>query len=807
MITVSDKNYILSTADTQYMFRVSAEGHLEHLHYGAIVLSADRQCQKETVENAVKALCDKKHSAGGTSTIYREENGSYCLEDMLLECSGIGKGDYRQPMIELCGEDGVTTTDFVFGGSEIIDGTVEAEGLPCAYVPDVSEYKENDKTLGDAQEEKAETLAITLKDAYTNTELVLYYTVFQKANVIVRKALFINTSDKTLKLTKLMSMQLDLPGTGYRFTSFNGNWAREMVKNDTIVNFGTHVNQSIAGVSSNRANPFVMVSSPEATETSGACIGVNLVYSGNHMESLEVGGYENTRLLSGIHPQNFAFSLAPGEKFFSPEAVLTYSGAGYRHMSENLHFFVRNHIVRGEWKFKERPILLNSWEACYFKLNERRLLKLARAARKAGIELFVMDDGWFAERNSDSTSLGDWQVNKKKLPHGLKGLSDKIHRMGMLFGIWVEPEMISEESALYKKHPDWAMKVPGKEQSLGRHQMFLDLANPEVQDFVIDSVSSILESAKIEYVKWDMNRMMSDVYSMYLPKERQGETMHRYYLGLYRIMDTLNKRFPSVLFEGCASGGNRFDLGILSYMPQIWASDNTDAVSRIRIQEGYSYAYPQSTYTAHVSNCPNHQTMRTTPLETRFDVASFGLMGYEFNLPELSKKDREAVKEQVETYKKYRNTLQFGTFYRRKERLNDGEVSWSAVNADKSQAVSMEFVLLQESNEGGRYLTVPGLSTEKTYHLHNRKTQYDIRLFGDLVNMMSPVRIKQNGFLHNLLAKFVHIPGETEDVKATGALLGSGHLALSRSFCGTGIGENARVMGDFASRLYFVEEE
>ena len=775
MITVNDRIYILTTKNTQYMLRISPEGHPEHLHYGGVIVPEQSLRDADVVGEAVKALQDKKCAPGGTATIYTEKEPNYCMEDMLLEISGVGKGDYRQPMLELRNYEGVTTTDFVFKEAVVLEGTVEiaskldgvaTEELPGAYAP---------------EESGVQTLVITLDDSYTHTSMRIYYTVFPECDVITRKVLFMNTSDKIVHLTRMMSVQLDLPGTGYRFTTFNGNWAREMNRNDTVVTSGMHVNQSVTGVSSNRANPFVMISNPETSEESGDCIGINLIYSGNHMESLEVGGYENTRFLAGIHTQNFDFLLSPGSRFATPEAVLSYSAGGFRRLSENLHFFVRNHVVRGEWKFKDRPILLNSWEASYFNITEKGLLKLAGAAQKAGIELFVMDDGWFGERNSDSTSLGDWTVNKKKLPHGLKGLSDRIHAMGLMFGIWVEPEMVSEESGLYKAHPDWAMRIQGEDQSLGRHQMILDLANPDVQDYLIESVSDVLKSARIEYVKWDMNRMVSSAFSPYLAGNRQGETLHSYYLGLYRVMRELTEAFPKVLFEGCASGGNRFDLGILSYFPQIWASDNSDAVSRLAIQEGYSYGYPQSVYTAHVSNCPNHQTTRVTPLETRFHVASFGLLGYEFNLPELSKEQQKSVAAQVATYKKYRHTLQYGQFYRKPAQgcpirstsmavgaggipvtSTEGNVSWSVVSGDRRQAVDMEFALLQKSNEGGRYLQVPDLQPEGMYHLHHEVRPVNVTVFGDLINMVAPIHIRQGSLLHRLLCRFYHMPGEND---------------------------------------------
>ena len=426
-------------------------------------------------------------------------------------------------------------------------------------------------------------------------------------------------------------MLMDMAEIDLTMHTFNGAWAREMGRYDTPVKSGKHINASFTGTSSSRANPFVMFSRPGCTEEYGECFGFNLIYSGNHYEAAEVNGFGKTRITIGINPENFEYMLNPNEDFESPEAVMTFSDKGFNKMSQNMHYFVREHIVRGEWKYKARPVLLNSWEANYFDINEDKLVNLGKAAKDVGIEMLVMDDGWFGERDDDTTSLGDWDVNPKKLPDGLKGICDKINDIGLDFGIWVEPEMVNVKSRLYEAHPDWAMGVPGKPHTEGRSQRILDLTNTEVQNFIIEKMTQVFTSANIAYVKWDMNRIFSDYYAPGLPADRQGEIAHRYYIGLYRVMKELTNRFPHILFEGCSSGGNRFDLGTLCYFPQIWASDNTDALSRADIQNGYSYGYPMSTVSAHVSACPNHQTHRVTPLNTRFNVAAFGVFGYECN--------------------------------------------------------------------------------------------------------------------------------------------------------------------------------
>jgi alpha-galactosidase len=442
--------------------------------------------------------------------------------------------------------------------------------------------------------------------------------------------------------------------------------------------------------------------------------------------------------------------------------------------------------------------LLNSWEAAYFDISESKLLSLAKKAAEAGIELFVMDDGWFGNRNDDKTSLGDWDVNKKKLPGGVESLAEKVHALGLDFGIWVEPEMISEDSDLYRAHPEYAMTAPGRENSPGRNQMLLDLTNPEVVDFVTTSMRKIFSVPGVNYVKWDMNRMFADVYSKVLPAERQGETAHRYVLGLYRIMKTLTEEFPDILFEGCASGGNRFDLGILSFMPQIWGSDDTDAMQRTKIQTGYSYGYPMSVMTAHVSACPNHQTLRTTPIDTRFNVAAFGVFGYEINLCECSSEEFKAIKQQVSTYKEWRDTFFYGDFYR----VSDKE--WMVVSPDKRNAVAMVWNEMCNPNDFYGKLRTVGLDETMDYHVFNIQLKHNIKEFGDLVNQVAPIHIKKDSFVHNTLARFYKMDGEVEDYVVSGALLNNAGIKLTQAFGGTGYNGETRLFQDFASRLYFL---
>ena len=603
-------------------------------------------------------------------------------------------------------------------------------------------------------------------------------------------------------MERLLSLQLDLPDSGWSVSTFHGAWAREMQRCVTPLHGGKLVCESRAGVSSNRSNPFFILHEPAATEEAGACYGFNLIYSGNHYSAAEVSAFGKTRVVTGIQPQGFQWRLGPGEALEAPEAVMSFSPAGFDALSQNLHGFVREHIVRGYWKHRTRPVLLNSWEACYFNISESAIVGMAKAGKELGIELMVMDDGWFGERNDDTRSLGDWEPNPKKLPNGLSGLCRKVNDLGLDFGIWVEPEMVNTNSRLYEKHPDWTLAIPGKPHAEGRNQRVLDLCNPQVQDHIIETMTKVFSSANIRYVKWDMNRVFSDVYAPSLPPERQGETAHRYVLGLYRVLDTLMGRFPEILFEGCASGGNRFDLGMLCYFPQIWASDNTDALSRARIQEGYSYGYPMSTVSAHISASPNHQTLRDTPLDTRFNVAAFGLLGYEYDLRDLNAEKKKKLTEQIRTYKQWRELLQFGQFHRgRSGNLHE----WTCVSPDGKQAVGLLLQELMEPNRPFERFFARGLERERLYRFTNTPREVNVKRFGSLINTAAPFHVKQDSILHGVIARVLKMPGEQEDVTVSGELLMKAGVKLKQAFAATGYDENVRFFADYFSRLYFME--
>ena len=770
--------FVLDTASTTYAFQALPSGHLEHLYYG-------QKIKIHTEADAV-ALTEKRVCLPGNAVCYSPEYPALGLEDVCLEMSSSGKGDIREPFIEVTHTDGSFTSDFLFEKAEITEGKTPFETLPGSY-------EEN----GNVEE-----LTVTVVDRQYDLTLELHYFVFEDYDVISRSAKLINTGKDEITLERLMSLQLDFPRSDWVFTTFHGAWAREMKKYDAPVGMCKLVNESCCGTSSNRANPFVMLSAPGTTEDSGDCYGFNLIYSGNHYEAVEQNAYGKLRLVTGINPRSFQFRLAPGDTFEAPEAVMTYSPHGFNGQSVNMHRFVRNCIVRGSWKHKPRPVLLNSWEAAYFDINERKLLNLARAGKDAGIELFVMDDGWFGTRDDDTQALGDWTPNLKKLPQGVAGLARKVNALGLDFGLWVEPEMVNTNSDLYRAHPQWVMEIPGRPHSESRNQRILDLANPEVVDYITERMTEVFSSGNVAYVKWDMNRIFSDCYSQYLPPERQKETAHRYMMGLYRMLGTLMARFPQILFEGCASGGNRFDLGMLCYFPQIWASDDSDAIYRAEAQTGYSYGYPMSTVTAHVSDCPNHQTLRVTPLATRFNVAAFGVLGYECHLGEMSRDDVKDIRAQIALYKKWREVLQFGTFHRGR---SGNTYEWTCVSPDRKKAVGMVLQVLATPNTAFETYRPRGLDPDTRYRFTNLRQEFNLKEFGSLVNQVSPIHIRQNSLLHNAASALIKMKGEVEDCVATGELLMNGSVKLKQGFGATGYADDIRFYKDFASRMYFME--
>lgn len=604
--------------------------------------------------------------------------------------SQYGSEDYSEYSVILENADGGFSTAFAFSKSRILTEKPEIAGLPSSYG-------------------ECKTLELKYVDAPTKVCLYIYYTVFEDSDVIAVSSKIVNGAKKEIRIRRLASVQLDLLGE-YSFVTFEGRWAKERQKVSRSIGRGVFYNDSKKGVSSHERNPFVIA------EGQDGVYGINLIYTGNHKEIFECDDFGRTRVLAGINDFMFCWTLAPGAEFAAPEAVMCYAPSEDG-LSCAMHSFVSEHIVRGKWKKRERPVLVNNWEGTYFDFNEEKILDIARAAKKAGAELFVLDDGWFGRRNTDNCSLGDWYDNAEKTGGGLKHLADEIRGIGLEFGIWVEPEMISEDSDLYRSHPNFAMKVPGREPTRMRQQLPLNLADEKVQNYVVRAISDVISRSGASYVKWDYNRTLTDCYGKGIP---QGEYFHRYILGFYRIASRLTKKFPFVLFEGCAGGGGRFDLGSLCYFQQYWTSDDTDARERLKIQDGTSYGYPQTVMGAHVSACPNHQTGNSNPLETRFNVACGGLLGYELDVSKLSEEEMRVVAAQTAFYKEHRKLLQFGDQYRLGDVFASSVGGFITVSKDRNTAIAVVGVTQKRVFEPVPRVRFKGLNPSAVYEVVSR---------------------------------------------------------------------------------------
>lgn len=771
MITHNENVFCLSTSRTSYAFQVEAAGHLEHLHYGTRIHMGSQ---------GASALAQRHSSLPSATIAYSPKTPNLSMELLRGEISTLGKGDFGDPFVDLEFSDGSRTCDFIFDSWEISDRKTAPEGLPSALTPGTP---------------AGNTLCVCLKEANGRKLLLyLYYTVYEDCDIILRSTKLVNQGEEPVILRRLLSSQVDFDDSNYMFTNFHGSWTSEMHKSVTPCTGKTLVNETRLGFSSNRANPFVMLSRPGCTETAGEVYGSNLIYSGNHRECVQSGELSRLRFSTGIHPDGFTWTLRPGESFHTPEAVLSFSSEGFGALSRNYHDFIRKYILRGTWAQKPRPILINSWEAAYFDFNEEKLLDMASAAHDVGIELFVLDDGWFGKRNSTKTSMGDWSCNYEKLPHGVEGLSSRIHDIGMKFGIWVEPEVVSVDSDLFRAHPDWSLAVPGQPSSEGRNTRLLDFCNPEVTEYLYEALCRIF-SCGVDYVKWDMNRGFSDYYSPYLSKEQQGETGHRFLLGLYSLLDRLTARFPDILFESCASGGNRADLGILCYMPQFWASDNSDALCRQRIQTNYSYGYPLSVLGCHVSSIPNHQTMRETLISTRYEVAAFGILGYELDICKLREDEIEDIRCQIEHYKDLRKWMMDSDLYRIQAGEN-GHYCLMELSKDQRTGAVMTLQELLQPGSPIYVLSTRGLKDDALYHFSSRPAMMNIK----------PMK----GRLTSLSADtpggaFARMPRETEDYTLYGSLLNHGGIRLKSDFNGHNLDEDTRYYIDYSTRFYHID--
>jgi alpha-galactosidase len=770
---------------------------LEHVYYGAYLK-----------EQAVDGLLLKRTAMLGSSVAYDQSDLNYCLDNMCLEWSGIGYGDFRYSPSVVKMPDGSFSNDFIYGSHEIVKGSIPMETLPSAYwdrdKADKNNVHDGDSDSKDSSEisDSCDTLKVTLSDKATKVTLSLYYTVYEKTNVITRRAVIENGNEKSLFLHRFLSMGLDIPNRNFKMIHFDGGWIKEAHRHDQKLTYGMATNFSTTGSSSNRHNPGFLLADRACSENQGRVYGFNLVYSGNHFGGVELSNHDITRVVLGINPHCFGWELKQGECFEAPEVIMTFSDAGLNGMSHNFHDFINRHIVRGDWKGKERPILLNNWEAHFFKFNQKKLLDLAKQAKGLGVELFVLDDGWFGERNSDSAGLGDYEVNKKKLPQGMKGFSKKITKMGLKFGLWFEPEMVNEDSKLYREHPEYALQIPNRRVTQGRNQLVLDLCNKDVREYIINSVGKILDESEISYVKWDMNRHIADAYSPTL--SNQGEFFHRYMMGLYEVLDGIFSPRPHILLESCSSGGNRFDLGMLCYSPQIWTSDDTDPMERLEIQGGISYLYPPSAMGAHVSAAPHQQTLRETPLSTRFNVSAFGCLGYELDLKYVGDLEKKEIKEQIAFYKKYRKLLQYGRFSRL-DYPKGNKVIWQVVNGEKTKAVSGFYQKMATASEGYDYLQVVGLDSGKNYRITTKPQFLYVKRFGGLVKHILPIELDPNGFIMRTVNKVHKLDDCVESYEGDGTLLADGVL-LNNQFVGSYYNEQTRLLGDFGSNLYVVEE-
>ena len=745
MILHENGIFLLKNENFSYLFRVGKYGQLQHLHFGAPVEISDAD-----------AFGVIPGPGWGSNIVLDDADPNSCLDYLPLEWSGSGRGDYREPPLEI-GE----STNLCYVNHRILEG-------PAPFSCTLPQAK------GDC-----ETLEVVLEQS--GLRLTLYYSLFETA--LTRRCVLENTGETEVTLQKCMSFSLDLPGS-YNMTTFHGGWSAEMRRMDNAVGGAKITNESRTGASSNQHNPGFFLWEKGTTENSGIAYGFNLIYSGNHYAAAQLSQTGLTRVMQGINPSNFQKTLAPGEFFETPEAVMCWSDRGFNGMSAAMHRFVNDHIVPRYWQNRPRPVLYNSWEGCMFDFNQRRLLDLADRAKNLGCELFVLDDGWFGLRNHDRCSLGDYNVNPKKLPEGMAGLAKKINDKGLQFGLWFEPESVSPDSDLYRAHPDWAL-TDDFPNVLGRHQLLLDLTKKEVRDYIVSSVSGILDSANISYVKWDMNR-----HSIAL-----GVKAHEFILGLYDILNRIFVPRPQILLESCSSGGNRFDLGMICYSPQVWCSDDTDPIERLTIQGNLSYLYPQSTFGAHVSAAPHAQTLRHTPLATRGNVSFFGCLGYELDLKHLVAVEVKEVQKQTEFYKQYREVFQYGTFTRH-------DLGWQVT--DGNVTIAGVFHELVHAAPGYERLRILGLEKEKTYRIRSMEQKLRVGQFGNLLKHVVPFDVNPRGILVNTADAHYAMPDGGEDRTASGAALAAGIL-LKPMFRGTGYTTDQRNQGDFGSNVYIVE--
>lgn len=698
----ANRIFELDTRNTSYRIGIAdEEGFVGHIYYGQKI-----RPQK----------CDQFLRTCEAPFVPSKNNRERCsfMDTFPTEYSGNGIGDYRESCIAVKTANGSRTVDLKFVDYDIVNGKPGISGLPASF----------------AGEEEVQTLVVHMMDGGCGIDVDLIYSVFEDEDVITRSVSVKNAGDKDIRLTKVYSACIDMDDEDFEMLTLHGSWARERQIERRPIAYGKQSVSSLRGESSHQDHPFMAWMTKGTDQTTGDVYGMHFVYSGNFIAQIEKSQFDSIRAVMGIHSEGFEWWLTPGETFTAPEVVLTYSHDGLGQMTRNLHDFYRCHMIRSRYLHQKRPVLINNWEATYFDFDTDKLLAIAKSAAEHGIEMLVMDDGWFGHRNDDATSLGDWFVNENKIKGGLKHLVDEVNKLGLKFGIWMEPEMISPDSELYRKHPDWAFAVPERTATLSRNQYVLDLSRKEVRDYVYECVHNVISSANIEYVKWDMNRQLTDIGSVEFNGDRQGELAHRYVLGVYELQERLVNDFPDILLENCSGGGARFDPGMLYYSPQIWCSDDTDAIERLSIQEGTELIYPLSTMGAHVSDCPNHTVGRSTPFMTRAHVALAGTFGYELDITKISEEERAMIPEQVSMYHKYNDLVREGDYYRVASYRENGLYDcWMVVAKDKSEALVTYVQVLGRPNMHSRKIKLLGLYAAADYRLDGTDEVYG----GDLL--------------------------------------------------------------------------
>ena len=698
-ITYFEKERIfkLDTPKTSYLMGVvDEENFLGHIYYG------------KRIEDYNIGYLMRTDEPPFVPSKNNRERGSF-YDTFPFEYPTGGLGDYRESCISIRTEGGHVGCSFSYVSHNIVKGKPDLTGLPA--------------TFGD--QDSCMTLEVIGEDKHAGMKVALYYTVFADTDAITRSVKIENMGENPFYLTKVFSACLDMDDQDFDMISLHGSWARERHIQRKTLGYGIQNVSSFRGESSHQDHPFLALATKNTTQENGEVYAMNFVYSGNFRAQAEVSQFDGVRMSMGIHPEHFCWKLMPGAEFQAPEVVMIYSAEGLDGMTTSFHHLYKKHLIRGEYKDKKRPILINNWEATYFDFTTEKLLSIAKEASSLGIEMLVMDDGWFGKRSSDNCALGDWVVNEEKIQGGLKYLVDEVNKLGMKFGIWFEPEMISPDSDLYREHPDWAIAIPGRVATESRQQYVLDLSRKEVVDYVYECVARILRSANIEYVKWDMNRQLSDLGSYELSADRQGELYHRYVLAVYELQDRLTKEFPHLLLENCSGGGARFDPGMLYYSPQIWCSDDTDAVERLEIQEGTALIYPLSTMGAHVSDCPNHTVGRVTPFETRGIVALAGTFGYELDVTKIPQEDRDMIPKQVAMYHKYNDLVRRGDYYRiASYSQNHKHDCWEVVSEDKKEVLVTFVQVLNRANFKSRRIRLKELDPNKQYHIEGEERTY-----------------------------------------------------------------------------------